>query len=60
MKNKITKEFKDGKMILTHPTGVKQELTREQMIAHKEMWLEQKKRIEETIKRIDEDISKLS
>ena len=60
MIKEITKEFIDGKLILTNQTGVKQEITKEQAIAIREMYANQKKRAEESIARIDKDISKLT
>jgi len=52
-------EFKDGKQIITHPSGVISEYTKEQMEAQRKELEKQKVRVEEEIEKISEDISKL-
>ena len=52
-------EFKDNKEIITHPSGVVSEYTKEQLEAHRKRLVDEKIRLDESIKRLDEDIFKL-
>ena len=52
-------EFKDGKKIITHPSGVVSEYTKEQLEAYREELKKQKAELDGQISQIDKDISKL-
>jgi hypothetical protein len=56
---KVTVEYKDGKKIVTYPSGEKREHTKGSLASAKEMFLRRRDKIEEQIALIDEDIKKI-
>jgi len=56
---KVTVEYKDGKKIVTLPSGEKREHTKESLTTAKEMFLRRKQKIDEQIALIDDDIKKI-
>ena len=56
---KPTVEFKDGKKIVTYPSGEKWEQTKDSLIAAKQMFLKRRDKINEQIALIDDDIKKI-
>ena len=55
----ITVEFKDGKKILTHPTGEKKEYTQEQLEKAKEILTTRRQEMDEHIASIDDDLKNI-
>ncbi len=56
---KPTIEFKDGKKIVTYPSGEKREQTKDNLTAAKQMFLKRRDKINEQIALIDDDIKKI-
>ena len=56
----ITVEFKDGKKILTHPTGEKKEYTQEQLEKAKELLTARRQEMDEHIASIDDDLKNIA
>ncbi len=56
---KTTIEFKDGKKIVTYPSGEKQEHTKESLTSAKDIFLKRRDKINEQIAIIDDDIKKI-
>lgn len=56
---KPTVEFKDGKKIVTYPSGEKREQTKDNLTVAKQMFLKRRDKINEQIALIDDDIKKI-
>ena len=56
---KPTVEFKDGKKIVTYPSGEKREQTKASLTTAKQMFLKRRDKIDEQIAIIDDDIKKI-
>ncbi len=56
---KVTVEYKDGKKVVTYPSGEKREHTKESLTTAKEIFLRRKQKIDEQIALIDDDIKKI-
>jgi len=56
---KLTIEFKDGKKIVTYPSGEKREHTKANLTTAKQMFLKRREKIDEQIALIDDDIKKI-
>jgi len=56
---KPTIEFKDGKKIVTYPSGEKREHTKESLTTAKDMFLGRRDKLNEQIALIDDDIKKI-
>lgn len=59
MANKMTIEFKEGKKIIKHPSGITTEYTKEQLTAFKEQLIERRQSINEEIALVDDDLTKI-
>jgi len=57
---KVTVEYKNGKKIVTYPSGEKREHTKESLNGAKEMFLRQRQKIDENIALIDDDLAKMA
>jgi len=56
---KVTVEYKDGKKIVTLPSGEKREHTKESLTTAKQMFVKRREKIDEHIALIDDDIKKI-
>ena len=56
---KVTVEYKNGKKIVTLPSGEKREHTKASLTGAKEMFLRRRDKIDEQIALIDDDIKKI-
>jgi len=56
---KVTVEYKDGKKIVTLPSGEKQEHTKQSLGTAKQMFLKRRQKIDEQIALIEDDIKKI-
>ncbi len=56
---KVTVEYKDGKKLVTYPSGEKREHTKESLTSAKQMFLKRREKIDEQIALIDDDIKKI-
>jgi hypothetical protein len=56
---KVTVEYKDGKKVVTYPSGEKREHTKESLTGAREMFLKRRQKIDEQIASIDGDIKKI-
>jgi len=56
---KPTVEFKEGKKIVTYPSGEKREHTKDGLATAKQMFLKRRQKIDEQIALIDDDIKKI-
>ncbi len=56
---KVTVEYKDGKKIVTLPSGEKREHTKESLTSAKEIFQKRRDKIDEQIALIDDDIKKI-
>ncbi len=56
---KPTIEFKNGKKIVTYPSGEKREHSKEGLTTAKQMFLKRREKIDEQISLINEDIKKI-
>jgi hypothetical protein len=56
---KVIVEYKDGKKIVTYPSGEKREHTKASLSGSKEMFLRHREKIDEQIALIDDDIKKM-
>jgi hypothetical protein len=56
---KVTIEYKDGKKVVTYPSGEKREHTKESLTGAREMFLKRREKIDEQIALIDDDIKKI-
>jgi len=54
-----TIEYKDGKKIVTYPSGEKREHTKESLTTAKQMFQKRRDKINEQIAIIDDDIKKI-
>ncbi len=54
-----TTEYKDGKKIVTYPSGEKREHTKESLTTAKQMFQKRRDKIDEQIALIDDDIKKI-
>ncbi len=52
-------EFKDGKKIVTHPSGEVKEYTKEQLVKTKEIFTSRKQKLDEHIAAIDDDLKQI-
>lgn len=52
-------EYKDGKKIVTYPSGEKREHTKESLTTAKQMFVKRRDKINEQIALIDDDIKKI-
>jgi len=57
MANKMTIEFRNGKKIVKHPSGVTSEYATEALEKHREHLIERKQNIDEEIALIDQDLA---
>lgn len=56
---KVTVEYKNGKKIVTLPSGEKREYTKESLTSAKEAFLRRRDKLNEQIALIDDDIKKI-
>lgn len=56
---KVTIEYKDGKKVVTYPSGEKREHTKESLSGAREMFLKRREKIDEQIALIDDDLKKM-
>ena len=56
---KVTIEYKDGKKVVTYPSGEKREHTKESLSGAREMFLKRKQKIDEQIALIDDDLKNM-
>jgi len=56
---KVTIEYKNGKKIVTYPSGEKREHTKGSLTSAKEMFIRRREKIDEQIALIDDDIKKI-
>lgn len=56
---KVTIEYKNGKKVVTYPSGEKREHTKESLTGAREMFLKRREKIDEQIALIDDDLKKM-
>lgn len=56
---KVTIEYKDGKKVVTYPSGEKREHTKESLTGAREMFLKRREKIDEQIALIDDDLKNM-
>lgn len=60
MANEIKIEFKNGKKIVRHPSGIVNEYTLEDLIGYKTQLIEQRQKINQEIINIDKDLASIT